>query len=660
MQQPTQSGLPFPADRLMRNPISINPQAPLFIPQVNALPEAANAIPLLTGMAMLYIETQMTSNYLRVFGFNVLGRDYYRNNEFAQFMQIVVDYFAFYVKEAQSRNTQPDPTQAVQESISKSIDYFLSLCVSKYPSLSGYLTNEQQQRISAVLSEYGQFINITRSMYTQATQIARPGFSGSVNVGNNMMPTSLGNTPTPTQGSIFQAGPSTLNINPTVNKNSFGSRYDDIDESVFSATTHQSPSHFSSEQHSFTKETNMTPSHHATPHPEEFLTSNPLLEYHPAKTSPLVFIPNKEVPYPPFVKRSEKELFVRQEFDSDGVAFVRFSVAKRSEDSMFDYDTHTTLTQMGVHPSTRERPSRSDIEHAQQRIMRSLEERENVIEDNSVAVEFAVNKRNTYTFVGSLESLIMDNEIARNTALSVEEGKEQVIHVFGTNAFMIESLGELTSREKDILDGFKVAETFMDLVRELKIKAPRINKRAWRTIERRMTRIVNYTLRQQLSTEMTIDSFVMDMEELLDVLAQTAPLVHSRLIQHESAIIKNALCKANDEMIASADEDNESPVSDCLSSAIMGGPSTILVSEASCYWLNIDSEELDIELYKNVGNTILPPQSKLLFNLSLFIKSQRTSNDPLITDYVILSDGVVLAMNNGLIGTDFVVVSIAK
>lgn len=624
------NALPWPADSLNRNPIPINIENPPFVPNVPCTPDFQQVLPLVTGSAIQEIQQGAQTTNLRAFAFNQLSENNYQNQEFVNLVSLIVSIMMYSVY-VQKQSTQLG--QLVQLGVQKGIEYQLASNVAQYPALQSYLDVNAQNYVRTVLNELQQ---IRPQLQNMMAQLSGGGGMGMQNNRPSFSTNNFGASNGAGAG-VFQQNPIRQPIQAQqTNNTSFGSKYGNIKAPEAPINTNPIP-----------------------------VSANTLIETKPdlkedvtvptpVSKSPLKWKRTEEQPYPPLVKRSEHELFVQ--LNEQGVPTL--SIGKRTENSMFDYETHTTLTNFGVRASTKPLPTSEDISKTNKELTTIISNGiEKVNKDTETVPELKIIKHG-YSFVEySLESFCLENELSR--AGYIEVGKAGQIKLFKTEGFLIENLGELTERDRLDLAKLKTSESFEELAVILKNAAATMSKRPWRIIERKLTRTLNDVLKYQLSLELSIDSFLLDIDDLMGVLKKTSTAVHESITKNQINIIRHALAPISG-------TDLEAVVKETiLTNEINDKEYTLkfefLQNEVTVTSVDIDSETLDIELFGTVGNIILPSESKLLLSLAeSIIKDKGINSNPVGLDYIMLSDGTILRISKGLIGEDYYIVSIVN
>lgn len=637
-----QNQLPWPAHELVSEPYTVDLNNPPFVPTVTCTPDFQQLLPLISGSAVNAIANQAKRSSLRAFLYNQLSENNYRNNDFIDAVTTITTYMMYLVY-VQRQNLPL--TELVQVGVEKGLEYKIANNVATYQGLVNFIDAQTRNSINGVLNELQQLKGQFQQMLAQLT-----GNVGTSNIGigvggmqSNRPSFSSGNFGTgQSSNAIFQNNPITQPVQQVVDTGvSFGSKYGNIKPTEVLPIS----------QPIVTQTNTLTPTQPQPPIQvtETIPTKEKQTVRIPLSRSGLKWVRSDEQPYPPIVKRSVNELYVNENEDSTLV----FSIGERSKESMFEYETHTTQTNFGIRPSARELPTKEQIDASNRKLIGVLE---NGVEKISESTEYIppskVLSPDEISVEFSLESIVIEHEIKRDRY--VNDGEVEEINIFRNEVVLLESLGKLSDKDYLTLERLQQSETFEELVTRLRSASTTLSKKAWRVIERRLTRIFNDVLSLYLSMDIKIDSYLIDIDGLLTLLNEKYVAVYDVLMHNQLNIIRFAI-----KPLLGAPQEPEIRV------AIESGDGEdnkfeFLASYVTMTSIDIDSELLDIELTSHVGNVILSNQSKLLYSLAESIFKERNSTNPIHLDYLMLSDGVVLRISKGLVGGDYYCVSVVN
>lgn len=627
------NNLPWPADSLNRNPINIRPDQPPFVPNVPCTPEFQQVIPLVTGYTIQAINQGANTSNLRAFAFNQLSENNFQNQDFVNLVALVVSLM-MYSHYVQRNNYQLE--QLIRMAVEKGIEYQLASNVAQYPALANYLDVNAQNYVRGVLNELQQMRGQLQAMMSQLSggggvfgMNTRPSFSsGGFGVGNNGGGSAVFSG-TPMQQPIQQQQPDT----------SFGTKYGNIKPAEPGMLTPNLP------EPAQAAPTNIKPDNKA----EDISVPTPI------NKSPLVWKPRDEQPYPPIVKRSESEVFIS--LNEEGIPVL--SIGDRTKESMFDYETHTTLTSFGVRPSTRPLPTVEEMDKANDEIVSVIKNGSEKISDETEFIPaFKILEHGHMFLEFSLATLCLEHELRKAGICKTKDMGSDSIKLFKTEGRLIENLGSLSDKDRLSIEHLRNSESFAEAVMILKASAATMPARAWRTIERKLTRVVNDVLRLHLSMDLRIDSFMLDIMDLMELLKNTSTAVYDSMVKNQVNVMRAALNITTDSDIETVI--NENILSDEIDGVAFNLDFEFLHDSVTLTSVDIDSVTLNVELYKNVGSVILRDQSKLLFELAHFILKNKPKNtNPIGFDYIMLSDGVLLRITRGLVGEDYITISVA-
>lgn len=667
--------LPVPADSLMRQPQSINVNNPPFVPQgIECTPELQQCIPQLSGMLAYLISNSASQNHLRAFAFNLLSSNNFANAEFnalvATGMQIVMVC-------AYMQNQRNDLPGLLQYAAQKALEMYISVNVSRYPALQQYVDQNQANQIRQVLSEFEQFKNasgqLMRQMQFNNNQFNQPsmgGFNSGFNNNNfgggfNNQPSSFNRFSNFNQGGFntrVGMSPSHFGSPSATEASVFQSSMREAGNTVNEQASYQS-SRFSSLRESLNQSTPqrnevMTDVANSSQIPvvaKEQTPIEPVMK--PYKESGLTWVRSDEQPYPPIVKYSTHEIVAYQNEKGE----VRLAIQNRKGGRVFDYEAHTTLSSLRVYPVSETKPSEVEIQSVQEDLnTRINEERALTVTNNDSSqmndsLDYDLVKYDDISIEKSVEGAILTNDVNREF-LHQLRGTDYTALV-KTESKVVESLGpldEVAKTETKFLSRIKILSDLRDRLRE---NRRILTKRAWRVIESRLTKGINHVLKNQLSLTLQIDSFFEDYNDLKDAIQNVSPVLLQAFLNYQSEIIILAMNFAQDEVLIDSIREELVLKQDLLGEEKIAS-FEFLQTDVIIYGVDIDSLTLDIDLFNNTGSLILQSESAVLFKLVNLIFSSTQS--PYREIYLSLSDGVVLRLDRGLVGTNNYLVSVFK
>jgi antirestriction protein len=200
------------------------------------------------------------------------------------------------------------------------------------------------------------------------------------------------------------------------------------------------------------------------------------------------------------------------------------------------------------------------------------------------------------------------------------------------------------------------ALSFDEILVRFKANTEILSKCTWNLLEKRFTKLLNETLRLQLSLDMHIDSFFTDYEALKGVLKAKSETIFNALESHAKEFIKyalNLLYQGEMYDLAISEYASESEGDDAV-------PFTFLQNNVEILRLPVSAEELNIDVYKDLGSLILQSESKSLYKIAHFLEDMEKGyeNNTFTNRYVVTNDGVVLRLTKGLVGEGNFTVSV--
>lgn len=634
------NGLPYPADQLIRSPININVQNPPFVPQVACTNEMRQFLPVISGSLILAIQNGAQQSNLRAFAFNQLSENNYANLAFSELTATVVNIVMVH---AYLQNQTNDVQGLIQYAVNKGLDFFMAFSVYKHPGLQQYINQEQAQSIQNLLAELNNYQTQFSQLHQQLQNGGqnnfnqRPGFSQGNMVNTNIPSVNRFSNTSSSVFSGFNNNPINNNQNSTPMESLYTSRYAALQEAEnTSITDRKEPKVVSAK-------------------PEIQVTHTEPEDY---KTSSLVWSRTEDQNYPPIVRFSENQILIKQEPNEP----PKLIIDKRSENSVFDYETHTALSSLRVYPSTEPRMTNQEIRAINENVFNIIKQGQSILdiqmmEEGAEVPIFKIIKYPNYSIENSLESALFESEVTAENIRGMLSLEHDEILVFITNSILIENLGVLSENEEKEINFLSNSKTLDELHSRLKASAASLSKKAWRTIESKLTRIINEALRLQLAMDLRIDSFLSDYEDLVGVLNSGPETVKTAFFAHQKELISFSLKIEDDpKMVKMIDATflSDDPNSDS------GIEFKFLKNEASVVNLSMSCEELNVDVYKDLGSLILERESKVLYELAHHLFTSIPQTQFFTYFYVYTTDGVALRITRGLIGTDHFTLSVAK
>ena len=627
------NGLPYPADNLVRNPIQVNPNNPPYVPNVQCTPEMQQYVPFVAGTCINLISGGAQQNHLRAFTFNQLSENNFANQAFATLVATVVNMVMYH---AYVLNQGQDVQGLIQQCANKGLELFIATNVMQFQGLQQYLDQSQMQQIQGLLNELNQYKNAIGQMLNQLQQSQfgnnqfinnsfggfginqRPGFNGQSIAGNSG------------GSSVFNTNLQSNAVNN--NQSNFDTSQNRFTNRFTAPVIENEPVH----QIGIAKEPVVVEQK------VEVQSSKP----EPVNSSSIRWSRSDSQAYPPIIKFSENELFI--ENDMDG--FTKLSIVKRSEKSLFDYQTHTAISSLRVYPSSEPRLTKEDIEQANKKIIDVVEadDKEFVLDDDPISIV----EHEPYTFEMDVNDCLFENEVTKE--IQMKANGNGPYPVFKTKGFLAASLGQLEDSDISEIQSISNAKTIEEFVLKLKASAASLNKRAWKALESRVTQCINHALRAQLALDITIESVLVDYDSLSKLLESKSIALCEAFKSHEKELIKFATnLIINEELMSSIEGGFLSPQEP------MDGRLRFLYNEFTVISIDMNSEELDIDVFKDLGSLILQRESKLLYTLAHKVFS--SLQDKFFTQvFIRLNDGVALRIDRGMVGNDNFVLTVVR
>jgi hypothetical protein len=213
--------------------------------------------------------------------------------------------------------------------------------------------------------------------------------------------------------------------------------------------------------------------------------------------------------------------------------------------------------------------------------------------------------------------------------------------------------------EKSVVEFYGTAETFLDLYRRLKGSVNDLDPELWNLFNRRMTKLVNRLLKQDLSIpELTIDSFALDIEDLINhLIKKYGQAVYNAFVKHQKAFIESTF------MLMYPD------TADHLSGMYLDGKLfkqgvpkiTFMASKYSLTYLNCSSHELGLELSKNTAAMVTAEATPIVHELLKGLMDDIIAHNAHFDRHLIRTNDLhVMEFTTGLLNEDALLLTLVK
>lgn len=594
-----QNQLPYSAEQFTAQPMNLSLNNPPWVPQVPLLdPGMANMLPYISAAVALEIQNNMQKNPLRVFAFNLFGRNNYQNDEFSKLVAGVADTAVI----ACTKRIYGSLEQAVPAIVIQLVEHSTCVQVQLYPSLEYYVqpndkpyVTDQINKFNAVAGElqsWRQRSQTPNSSYygnTQQGYSPNAGYSGggggSYGDGSSLRGMTGGQGHQPMVYNTRPFG------NPAVvgRQMDTGRVFGNAGPPVVQQPTHQP---FQFQQPVQTTKTQETQVNNQVTTPFATQTAEITeVEEIVAYGNEGMWTPSDRFPYFSATQRSTHYATM---------AFLPNSVVKPRVFSRKDmeYDRHATGGGFGPIPSQLKLAPAAEI---QEKLFKTVEQ---IVSQKDASLG---ENLSNLVVTESTGTVSCENE----AWLTVEmhrlcaDTDDKTPFIF--RAYM--RINDFVLNEADdssALVNFANSGTYAELHRRMDSSANIVGRELWALVNRRMTRKVNEVLQQNLGlAKMVIDDFYGDIETLIPYLNEKyGKIVHDGFLAKQESDIRSVLQSPHEDAVQ-AMWDNYFAGYEFAE----GAPKPVLsgiASDVSLTLLDCNAHELDIALLPKGGTAIIP------------------------------------------------------
>jgi hypothetical protein len=215
--------------------------------------------------------------------------------------------------------------------------------------------------------------------------------------------------------------------------------------------------------------------------------------------------------------------------------------------------------------------------------------------------------------------------------------------------------------EQEYVEDMARANTFIELREKLNAHIETYSPELWALVNMKMTALVNRILNQNLGLNITIGSFVVDIQELVD----------SYLEEHYGAAVQDAFLRYQRSNIRACFKLMYEPVAKVLSEDLLNGREypeegskpvfTYPASDYSLTFIDALSFELGIELSKDIGVVVTDHFTPELHNLvvQIFKEADQSGRD-FFRHLIQTKDGRIMEATRGYIGENYYTLMLVK
>jgi hypothetical protein len=650
--QQQQQQLPFDPQAPQQQQLNLNLNNPPYVPEYNGDQYLQQIAPFVAAALAMEIQQNMGKNPLRMFMFNQYGRDGFRN---ADFHAIVVATLDFITLEMVNRRYQTAEAAAAQ-CVPALVEMMCALNLRNFPGLEAYIDQNMVNPLRNLIATFDQLANAITQMKNQASgggggwqqqnqnwqqQSPRSGFSGNQqqNQGNhswrNSGPSQVGGTSSSLFSSSGSSGQTFGGGNAgggTVSPGKYGAT------STASETVAQP---FISRKEAVMETTaTVVDTPIFTQQPTEVLASSGLIKWKPSA----------RWPYLPAYTPSKQELYFT--IQADGTVEP---IIKERNDAVMDYDKHATVASFGPVPKNLDlsgaQATMANIEQGIKQLNGATER---------AAEESATDTPEITTFVNRQVLLDTCENSAwfRGAMLRLTAPKDEVPAVYRTYALIADPVISLKD-ESDVIQNFSKSSTFIELREKLTAAIPEVSTELWSTANMKATTAINRVIAQNMSIpDLTIDSFVVDIQELIEHLGNKfGDNIQQAFLKHQRTLINSMFQSFED-----ATEDMSVNLFEGLNFPDGVEPKiTFIASKYSLTYLNCISHELDIALTQGIAVGVMKALSPVMNELLVgLFKDAEEHGDLFYRHLLRTNDGRILEATRGYIGDDFYLLTLVK
>jgi hypothetical protein len=370
-----------------------------------------------------------------------------------------------------------------------------------------------------------------------------------------------------------------------------------------------------------------------------------------ASSGKLKWVPSAQFPYVPAFAPSTQELYFKTLPDGTLQPIIQLK-----DKAHMDYDKHGTTTSFGPTPKdldlSQAAVTMDKISKGVKRLNDATKELNELPDDQDATPELT-------TFVNPVKYLETSEAAAWFTGavqrMTAIDGK--IPDVYRIYAAIAEPIISMTD-ESDIVENFRSSNTYIELREKMNASINTVSPALWAHANKKATETINRVLKQNTSLSLTIESFVVDIQETVDYLGtKYGTTIQSAFLKHQKQVIG-----AMFENMGNAAAEMESSILDGLVFAEDARPKiTFVASQYSLTYLNCVSYELDIELQPGISSAVLSDSTPAIHALiSGLFKDVEERGGNFLRHLIRTNDGRILEAARGYVGADFLMVTLVN
>jgi hypothetical protein len=644
----TNTSLPFNPTAPERQPMNITLNNPPCVPPYNGPGPLQNIAPLAAAALAIEIQNRAPSNPLRTFMYNQYSNNGYQNQDFAALVEATLDFVGLSCTQGRFNNVE----QALQTCVPQMCEMLCAVNLTLFPALEQFVTNETAPALRNLI---GQFQNLAGQIKNWRMSGGQAGggsnwggqpqsswgsgnsWAGGGGWGNTGGGAGFdrrwggGNAVQPSAGStgLFQNASSGRQMPAQASTGFVSSKYGNDSDPIkqpFQARQAQT-------QQPAQQETTMNTI--ATAEVQEASAASGKIKWKPSV----------KYPYFPASTPSLGELWLRKHPDGSVEPFFK------ERDQSMDYDRHAIGGVFGM------APRQLDLSHAADTMQR-IEDGIKQVNKAAVAPQEEKSKPEIITYVKPEATIVTDEVSALlNGALArlaVPGGR--IPDVYRVHAIIADPIVTMHD-ETDAVKNFGASKSYIELREKLNSALNEISPELWGAVNTKMTTLVNRILKMNLGlVNVSIDSFVTDIEDLLNYLGKKGNLYRESFEKHAREVIYAAFQTLLNDHSSGFTEG----FIDGLEFADGGKPQlTYVASNYSLTYLNALSYELDIELSKDTASVVTKALSPIMNEMleGLFTSTEGSCFERYL---IITNDGRQLEATKGYLNESAYLLTLVK
>lgn len=671
MQGQQQYGLPYSTTQLEIQPSYIDQNTPPVVPQYATHQMAQPYIPLIAALAAMEVQNNATANRpLRIFCYNLMARNNWRNEEFLRLVTAIVDWLVV----SMLRQEFQSPQAAIQTLVPRMVEMVACAQLRNFEPLGRMVDSGTFNRAQQLIQVFdGISSDIQRAMQPQQAVVTNRG-------GGSWASEQMAAQGAAAGGWVVEGARSGIGTDGTSNNSS-----------LFSGARANDPysNRFNDRNQPIAE--------------DRYSRRNAELE---SRRKPETRRDDQWEPPVQFdERRSRRDLEQQESLDPRGAVLETMSGLARGEkevakDLFILADESEAKWRpfrrqpyaLAYNPAThllyhKVLPTGEVVEVLQERIPGTVD-----YEKHRVSLSFGVSPRryDEQSHAAKMERLLSAMQIPQSTELPELDGEEVsmvknrvidpawVTECTQETCWIVGRLGWVLAAEGKDLPGIyhrkaKVLEPFVsdkderDTIKQLGAQEDYVSLRSlmlklgdamspelWTWCERKMTEAVNRVLVQQLSIgHIRIKSFVADIGDLVQALRDNVgDLFADAFANNEARTIRNTFSVLDESLKEVEDVQTESFLTNYNVSEGQPPIFTYVNSNVTMTYLTLTSQELNVELNPKVGAMVMS-NTPFLRELAVDIfKNVAAGEDEFDRHFVRTADGRIIELTVGLVSDD--------